>query len=110
MELVLENLVALSAPALNYLHTFFARTIPFFSSDDIIPALIAAATLNSSTTAQYKGASIPCFVHVLHKLSVSKNVLSLLLASDDHSLSTLLNNTMKKLAVCEEERKKSKNK
>lgn len=77
-------------------------------SDDTVPVLITAATLDSSLAAQTEHTSMPRTVLLSSALALYSKVLGSPLANKDHIPSVLLKNTRKKLADCKEELKDAK--
>lgn len=88
----------------------FAQNMPITGRDTIVSALNTIALLNLGPADRTERDLLTRFVQNSNKLAVSENVLVPLLASDDHSLSLLSNDTKKMMAEHEEWLKNAKEK
>lgn len=85
--------------------TPLALNMAVASSEVIVPALGSAVLLHKDLAAQTERASMPRFVQVSNELMIFGIYSNLPAAIDDHSLSTLLNDTKKKTVKSKEELK-----
>lgn len=67
--------------------------MPVARSDDIIPGLVTAASLDSIRTAQTEQTLMSSFVQVWNELAIFNNFSDLSLAIYHHSLSLVLKDT-----------------